>query len=184
MSPPTGMRKLGRASYASSLREIGWALKDSAPMQKHLAAALEMDPGDVSRFCRGQVPAYIERTHETIRKLVREARTDAGAFLAGFMLTAVEEASGLPVLEIVHRLASSIAQETLFEGSENVEEGRVLIALGRFTADEDPAEDDLSELRSALEAHDTASRQEMGRAVDCVIYNRALRVRCGWLRLS
>ena len=156
--------------YADARREVGWALRSTATLQKNIATALGMDPSDVSRFVRGKLPAYVERTMDDIRALVREGRTHAGTYIAAFMLTAENEAVKLGLDEVRRRWLEACAQETCLEGKENDATHRALVAVLDGTPDE----------REALEAQDEYMRLEGGSHFDVLYLGRAYRQLRGW----
>lgn len=165
MSHPQNGRILG----PEARREVGQAVRWSAPQQKHISRALGMHHSDVSRMCSGQ-PSYITRTHETVRQLVRDNPTDAGQLLWSFMLTAEDEACKLPLEEVRRRYIEACAQETLEQSDEDVATHHAVVAVCEGAPNE----------REALEAQDEALRKEGGCHVDVLIYNRAYRVARGW----
>lgn len=172
------MHAYGDRKYART--EAGFAIRYTGPAQKNVAAALGVNQSNVSRQIRGEQDGDVSRFYELVRRAVTDGRTDAGALITGAMLVAEEAAVTLGLDEVAARLCTALVQETLFQAREDEAEYRLAAALGCLAHDPTPAE--LAELRAASEAHDSALRREMGREIDSLIYNRALRRLMGWRR--
>lgn len=162
------MRANPRESFAVR-KEAGFAIKYTAPAQKHTAEVLGLTPSGMSRRVSGEISGTIGDFYEVVRAVVRDRRTGCGHIITGAMLVAQEEATKLPEPEIRARLKDAIAQESITEGNENVAQHRLALALGGD-----------GDLRAALENYDAAVRHEQAAHIEALVYGRALAAKRGW----
>jgi hypothetical protein len=177
--PRPGTHAYHQRRYALRL-DAGWSIADTAPRQKILADVLGVTQPNVSRQKNGQQDGTVADMHEVVRRAVREKNADAGALIAGCMVVAEDEASQLPLHEIIHRLCCALAQETAFECEENLAERELLIALGVLIANVEPTVRQLTEVRATAEQYERRACREIGRQIDAILYARALLRHFGW----
>jgi len=97
--------------------EAGFAIRYSAPRQKHLTAALGVTQSNVSRQIRGEQDGDVSRFYDVVRRAVLDGRADAGHLIGGALAVAEEAACTLPRAEILGRLADALSQETAFQAA-------------------------------------------------------------------
>ena len=166
--------------YASTRLEAGFAIRYTGPVQKNVADVLGITQPNVSRQVHAEQDGDVAKFYEIVSRAVVHGHADAGHLIAGAMHVAEEAAVSLGLDEVARRLCVALSQETLFQATEDQAEYRVASALGCLA--HDPTDSELAELRAALEAHDDALRREMGREVDSIVWNRALRRLMSWRR--
>lgn len=171
MHATNGQNLAGRWKSPS---HAGWALENSASLQRFIADALEVSPATVSRYIsedRGPVTGF----YTLVEKLAVYRKSDAGHVIGGAFEAAVAAVSGdLSVDEIRARLYNALMQETRAQAEEDRAEHRVAVALGR-TSSPDASPEDFAELSAALDEHEHATRDETGWHLTALAYNRALR---------
>jgi len=170
-----------RQRYADGLNRVaGWSLKKAARSQKVLAIALGLSEGRISHVVHGDPTGAVQRFYQdVIRPLTQrmgDLKTNPGRIIGDVIVEAQDALSAFLLQDVRALYYQELAAETEAQAREDVSEQRVARLLGEWQAGHgSPAL--LRDLCDALDEHNEATADEMGRMINKLILGREIRRR-------
>lgn len=160
--------------YADSLhREAGWALGRCAPMQKHLASALDYDPSWIHRQVKAKRPGPVGRFFEELAKLATHDRCNPGPLVAQALVVMTEALDSLEDGEPEKVFRWAVREEFQAQAREDEATQEALYWMER--RDEGP--EAWAAWCRAIEKVDEAIADEVGLEILKLVAARALKLR-------